>query len=84
MSKELEFVEDEGKHYKIETYTQEVDLTEVPKQIAWLEGEIVMENNKLAQLQADLDKLKKLDLEKIPKKSLKKTDVETIPEESTN
>ena len=65
--KTLEFIKENGKDYKIETYKKEIDLVEVPKQIVWLQNMIAAKKEEIAEMEADLKEVKKLlDVEKIP------------------
>jgi acylphosphatase len=64
--KTLEFVIENGKHFKVETFKQEIDLSEVPKQISWLEKSINSKKAELQSMENDLKEIKKFkDVEKI-------------------
>lgn len=60
MARTLEFIKEKGKTFKVESFRQEVNIAEVPKQIVWLENMIAAKEEELEEMKSDLEEVKKL------------------------
>ena len=60
--KDYKFETIDGKTFKVETKKREINLEDIPKQIAWIESEIAKKQEAIDELNAEIKELKKIDV----------------------